>query len=201
VFEDGKLIYNGKSYREEMLNAQDLLDPEITSIDDLPLIRDAINAIYNAINAIRKPFGPGMTIWHDNRPPGLSVNEMRQRGWAVEDGTTYEAQLVSTGYFSIDDLAYTGPTQNLINPYTNRGGLFVRAGATAGIAQEDAVQAFKIKVTYSGLAGRAWWLDLLPYPYDIVIEDPVNVGSPLRTATETRPANISRIPMIYALKQ
>lgn len=238
----GKLYDQRFGGTHEALQAKDLLDPAIVSVDDLPLIRDlrdqlqqaiidgdqalaeqlqqAVETLTQQINDLIADiadeltsindrlagggFGAGMTVFHDTAIPGaLTVSEMRQRGWAVEDGTTYEAQLVDTGYFDAARLAFTGATRNIISPYSDRGGLFVRAGMTSGVMQQDAVQSFRTGRTYSYLwyvmpagSGIRGTLDQSLY----WLQDPEGVYAPLRTSTETRPANITRIPMIFALK-
>lgn len=132
----------------------------------------------------------------------LSIAEMRQLGWAVLDGTTAESQLVTSGYFTLADLAITGNLDNLIaQDFSGRvKSLFVRSGATSGTVSEDSFQDFRILTISTDNSGG---LDSGPGSYGVgqvegYKSDNGN-GAP-RLSNETKPANITAIPMMYCLK-
>lgn len=131
----------------------------------------------------------------------LSIAEMQQLGWCVLDGTTAESQLVTSGYFTLADLAITGILDNLIaQDFSGRvKSLFVRSGATSGNITEDTLQDFGISTNSTDNSGG---LDSGPGAYGV---GPVEAsktdngnGAP-RLDDETKPASITAIPLMYCL--
>lgn len=174
-------------------------------------LQTLVNALNAAVATLQARGAGGMAgnfRWHMPHKVGAkTITQMQQAGWVIQDGTTVESQLVTPGYFTLADLAIVGATDNMLNPYPGRGGLFVRGGAVSGQMQQDSVQSMKFpysyKTYYTGgygelpLGSGTWgWTTVSGYTGSAV--DDGN-GTP-RLSLETRAANISAIPMIYVLK-
>lgn len=159
-------------------------------------------------------YQPGNFLWHMPFVPGArTITEMQQKGWAICDGTTVVSQLVDSGFFQVSELAITGDTPDLIS---NR--LFIRSDASSdsGIIETDTtkrpVTPFVTDTqgshTHGYSHGRVYYPGRASGSYQNItsLQNATTgaAGNHQHTITgggdlETRPKNISAVPMIFTL--
>ncbi|WP_299460553.1 hypothetical protein [uncultured Microscilla sp.] len=145
---------------------------------------------------------PGQKAWFDTSYTGAkTLIEMQRLGWCIEDGSTTESQLVDTGYFPPEELAIVGATKNLV-------GKFVRGGNVPGVEQSPTVISRVINTSDSGGRSAIHTPTNPDSVHDIwaghwtlaINQDSGGPTTYIDGGFTARPANVSALPLVYALK-